>query len=49
MIGEPQNYPIPKPDDPYGRYQHRYWNGKRWTDHVATNGITGLDPIEVEG
>ena len=35
-------------DDPYGRYQSRYWNGKRWTDHVATNGITGLDPIDTE-
>ena len=32
--------------DPYGRYQVRYWNGKKWTHHVATNGITGSDPIE---
>lgn len=53
-VGQPVT-PVPVPtngqwaDDPYGRYQHRYWNGKRWTDHVATNGITGLDPIEVEG
>ena len=50
-VGQPI-VPVPVPtsgqwaDDPYGRYQFRYWNGKRWTDHVATNGITGLDPIE---
>ena len=32
--------------DPYGRYQVRYWNGKKWTHHVSTNGITGSDPID---
>ena len=52
-VGQPLT-PVPVPtngqwaDDPYGRYQSRYWNGKRWTDHVATNGITGLDPVEAE-
>ena len=32
--------------DPFGRYELRHWNGKKWTHHVATNGITGSDPIE---
>ncbi len=31
--------------DPYGRFQVRYWNGKRWTEHVSTNGVTALDPV----
>ena len=31
--------------DPYGRYEVRYWNGKKWTDHVSTRGVTALDPI----
>lgn len=50
-VGPPAT-PVPQPTngqwatDPYGRYQVRYWNGKRWTDHVASNGITGLDPVE---
>jgi len=34
--------------DPYGRFQVRYWNGKRWTDHVSTDGVTALDPIETD-
>jgi Protein of unknown function (DUF2510) len=34
--------------DPFGRYQVRYWNGKRWTDHVSTNGVTAIDPIETD-
>jgi hypothetical protein len=31
--------------DPSGRHQHRYWDGSRWTDHVADNGVTGIDPL----
>lgn len=31
--------------DPYGRYEVRYWNGTRWTDHVSTRGVTAHDPI----
>ena len=52
-VGQPST-PVPVPtngqwaNDPHGRYQYRYWNGKRWTDHVATNGITGIDPIETD-
>jgi hypothetical protein len=32
--------------DPWGRHQHRYWDGGGWTDHVADEGVTALDPIE---
>lgn len=31
--------------DPWGRYQHRYWDGARWTDHVATYGQPTIDPV----
>jgi uncharacterized protein YxjI len=31
--------------DPTRRYEHRYWDGTAWTDHVSTNGITASDPI----
>ena len=29
--------------DPTGRHEHRYWDGERWTVHVADNGVTGVD------
>ncbi|MGD9997295.1 MAG: phospholipid scramblase-related protein [Ilumatobacteraceae bacterium] len=32
--------------DPTGRHQHRYWDGRAWTDHVSDNGITGTDPVQ---
>ena len=34
--------------DPYGRHQQRYWDGNRWTEHVASGGQQGVDP-PVEG
>ena len=30
--------------DPYGRFQQRYFNGKAWTEHVATGGEQQVDP-----
>lgn len=30
--------------DPSGRYEHRYWDGHRWTEHVASNGKRERDP-----
>jgi hypothetical protein len=30
--------------DPSGRHEHRYWDGLRWTEHVADNGVGGIDP-----
>lgn len=32
-------------NDPYGRFQQRYWNGAAWTEHVATNGVQQIDPM----
>ena len=32
-------------DDPLRRHQRRYWNGEAWTEHVANNGVSGVDPI----
>ncbi len=34
-------------NDPYGRYQQRYWDGDNWTEHVATNGVQVVDPLGV--
>jgi hypothetical protein len=31
--------------DPSGRHEYRYWDGTRWTDHVADQGRTGVDPV----
>ena len=32
--------------DPMGRHQLRYWNGTAWTEHVTTNGVQGVDPLQ---
>lgn len=32
-------------NDPYGRYQQRYWSGSEFTEHVATNGVQQVDPL----
>jgi len=32
--------------DPSGRAQARYWNGRMWTAHVVSDGVTTLDPID---
>jgi len=37
----------PRPDwqpDPTGRHQYRYFDGVRWTDHVADHGRSTKDP-----
>lgn len=31
--------------DPVGRHPHRYWDGARWTEHVAGPAGQGVDPI----
>lgn len=31
--------------DPSGRHQHRWWNGREWTEHVADNGVSAIDPL----
>jgi len=32
-------------NDPYGRFQQRYWDGAKWTEHVATGGVQQVDPM----
>ena len=31
--------------DPTGGHDPRYWNGTRWTDHVADDRVQSSDPI----
>lgn len=31
--------------DPTGRFIHRYWDGRSWTEHVDRNGMRSRDPI----
>jgi putative membrane protein len=33
--------------DPAGRHQHRWWDGTRWSDHVADQGRAGVDPLSI--
>lgn len=30
--------------DPFGRHEHRYWDGNRWTEHIADRGVIGTNP-----
>ena len=32
-------------NDPYGRFQLRFWSGTAWTEHVSTNGVQQVDPL----
>ncbi len=29
--------------DPHGRHEYRWWDGSRWTDQVADNGVAALE------
>lgn len=29
--------------DPFGRHDLRYWDGARWTEHVSSRGLQGVD------
>jgi hypothetical protein len=31
--------------DPTAKFQYRYWDGFRWTQHVATDGVNYDDPL----
>lgn len=31
--------------DPSGRHQFRWWDGTRWTDQVADNGVVGVEAL----
>jgi len=30
--------------DPFGRHERRYWDGSKWTEHVASRGRQEVDP-----
>jgi hypothetical protein len=32
--------------DPTGRYEHRYWDGSAWTDHVSNAGVMSTDAFD---
>lgn len=34
--------------DPTGRHGQRYWDGAQWTEHVFTDGVQGVDPLEAD-
>ena len=49
-VGRPPLPPPPLLDpawypDPTGRYEARYWDGRRWTSHISHYGATGADPL----
>jgi len=31
--------------DPSGRYDHRYWDGTTWTEHVSRGGVASTAPV----
>lgn len=49
-VGRPPLPPPPLLDpawypDPTGRYEARYWDGRKWTSHISHYGATGSDPL----
>jgi hypothetical protein len=34
--------------DPFNRHQWRYWDGTRWTSHVADNGVQSIDVVDAD-
>jgi uncharacterized protein DUF2510 len=40
---------VPRPGwfaDPAERFDYRYWDGRRWTNHVSRDGTAEIDPSE---
>jgi hypothetical protein len=31
--------------DPLARYELRFWDGQRWTEHVSRGGVAAEDPL----
>jgi Domain of unknown function (DUF4328)/Protein of unknown function (DUF2510) len=31
--------------DPSGQHDHRYWDGRAWTEHVSRGGVAGTAPV----
>lgn len=44
-MNAPNELPVGWYPDPLGRYEHRYWNGQRWTADVSTGGQRQVDHI----
>jgi uncharacterized protein YxjI len=42
--GAPGHQPAEWYPDPFGRHESRYWDGQRWTEHVASHGRQAIDP-----
>jgi uncharacterized membrane protein len=34
--------------DPAGKHDHRWWDGQRWTEHVADAGVASVDPLPTQ-
>jgi uncharacterized protein YxjI len=49
MSQPPVSQPADWYPDPSGRHEHRYWDGSRWTEHVASHGrqTTETDPTSM--
>lgn len=30
------------------RFEHRFWDGSAWTEHVGSNGLQGVDPLNAQ-
>ncbi|HLM62879.1 MAG TPA: phospholipid scramblase-related protein [Acidimicrobiales bacterium] len=41
--GTPGQHPQGWYPDPFGRHETRWWDGVRWTEHVASHGRQGVD------
>jgi uncharacterized protein YxjI len=44
--GAPGQHPQGWYPDPFGRHESRWWDGARWTEHVASHGRQAVDPPE---
>jgi uncharacterized protein YxjI len=42
--GAPGQHPQGWYPDPFGRHETRWWDGTRWTEHVASHGRQAVDP-----
>ncbi|HEY8524168.1 MAG TPA: phospholipid scramblase-related protein [Acidimicrobiales bacterium] len=42
--GAPGQHPQGWYPDPFGRHETRWWDGTRWTEHVASHGRQAIDP-----
>lgn len=45
MTNGTQSVPAAWHPDPSGRNQYRYWDGVRWTDWIANDGVQASDPL----